>query len=251
MHIEDGIRLHSGTDRIEIRFTGFDYSAPEKLRFIYKLEGYDVDYIALHPGEPRRAIYRDLPPGEYTFTVRAIGNGGRWSDGAATIRFVILPPFYRTKDFLSIVVAVITLGGSAAAITARYRRIKKQKMKYSTTSISDERMEESLAALTDLMEIEKVYLDPDLTLQKLAKQLRIHYNHLSRIINERFGMSFKNYINRYRIEEAKIRLADPAEKDRNIQDIMLDVGFYSKSTFNTAFRKFTGMSPSTFRKKHH
>lgn len=123
-------------------------------------------------------------------------------------------------------------------------------MKYSTTSIDVERMERAMIELRAAMEEERIFLDPDLTLQKLARRLKIHYNHLSRIINERFGTSFNNYLNQYRVEEAKRRLADPAEKDRNILEIMYDVGFYSKSTFNTAFKKFTGESPSEYRKKH-
>jgi len=248
--LDGDIEVPAGTERMEIQFTAFDYAAPEKLRFLYMLEGLDSRYTAVHPSRPRRALYHDLPPGEYTFSVRAVGNGGVWSKGAATVRFTVLPPFYRTKIFLFIIIASVVLAAGSVLITSRYRKIKKQRLKYSTTSISDERMEGALAELTEMMEVEKVYLDPDLTLQKLAKQLRIHYNHLSRIINERFGVSFKNYINRYRVDEAKRRLSDPAEKDRNITDIMLDAGFYSKSTFNTAFRKFTGTSPSTFRKKN-
>ena len=191
-----------------------------------------------------------LPPGNNEFRVRAISNDGLWSERAATAGFLVLPPFHRTKTFIFIIIAIIALAAGTAMFLSRYRRIKKQRSKYSTTSISGERMEKALAELEAMIEVEKVYLDPDLTLKKLAKQLKIHYNHLSRIINERFGVSFKNYINRLRIEEAKRRLADPSEKERNVTDIMYDAGFYSKSTFNTAFRKFTGMSPSQYRKKH-
>jgi AraC-like DNA-binding protein len=244
------VELPPGTDRVEMRFTAFDYSAPERIRFLYKLDGHDSDFIALHPGRDRIAVYQDLPPGEYQFRVRAISNNGSWSEGAATASFVIVPPFHQSRAFLFIVLAVIAAAAAAATLISRHRRITRERMKYSTTSISDERMEKAVAELRELIEEERVYLDPDLTLQKLAKRLHIHYNQLSRIINERFGVSFKNYINRLRVEEAKRRLADPAERDRNVTDIMLDAGFYSKSTFNTAFRKFTGMSPSEYRKKH-
>ena len=248
--ITDNVKLDAGTDRLEIRFTAFDYAAPEKLRFLYSLDGFDASVAVLHPGAPRHAVYNDLPPGGYVFSVYAIANGGLWSKRAATARFVILPPFYRTRTFLFIVIAALALTAGSVMIISRYKRLEKRRMKYSTTSISEERMKAALAELEELMEVERVYLDPDLTLQKLAKRLRIHYNHLSRIINERFETSFKNYINRYRIEEAKRRLSDPGEEGRNIQDIMLDAGFYSKSTFNTAFRKFTGTSPSKYRKKN-
>ena len=63
-------------------------------------------------------------------------------------------------------------------------------------------------------------------------------------------MSYNDYINRHRIAEAQKRLADPALEKKSILDIMYDVGFYSKSTFNTAFKKFAGSSPSAYRKKH-
>jgi len=247
---EDDIELSYETDRIQIRFTAFDYSAPEKCRFLYRLEGYDSSFTALHSHQSRTAVYRDLPPGEYKFAVRAIGNSGLWSEGVATARFIIVPPFYRKRAFLFIVIAGIILVGGAAGAFLRYRRIRKQRLKYSTIVIDTERMEKALAELNTLMEEEKIFLDPDLTLKSLAQRLKIHYNHLSRIINERFEMSFKNYVNRYRVREAQKRLIDPAERDRNILDIMYDVGFYSKSTFNSAFKKFTGTSPSEYRKKH-
>lgn len=245
-----GSELPHNTDRIEIRFTAFDYSAPGKCRFLYRLEGSDTGFTSLHPHQRRTALYRHLPPGEYEFSVRAVGNSGLWSESAAVARFSIVPPFYRKRAFPFILMAGIIIAGSAAAASSRYRKNRKRKMKYSTTTIDTERMEKALTELNTLMEDEKIFLDPDLTLEKLARRLKIHYNHLSRIINERFEMSFNNYINRFRIKEAQKRLTDPAEASKNILDIMLDVGFYSKSTFNTAFKKFTGTSPSKYRKKH-
>jgi AraC-like DNA-binding protein len=246
---KEAARLSHKTGRIEIRFAVFDYAAPEKCRLLYRLEGHDSVYAVLRPPSGRSVMYRSLPPGEYAFTIRAVGNGGLWSRGPATARFVVLSPFYRKRAFSYIVVAVVAVAAAAAVAVTRYRRIRRLRMKYSTVAIDGERMEKAFAELHALMEEEKAYLDPDLTLKKLAQQLKIHYNHLSRIINERFEMSFNNYVNRYRIEEAKKRLADPAERNKNIVEIMYDVGFYSKSTFNTAFKKFTGMSPSEFRRK--
>lgn len=244
------IEISHEWDRVEIRFTAFDYSAPGKCRFLYMLKGCDHGFKALHPGRERRAVYEGLSPGEYEFTVRAIGNSRLWSERAASVDFVVLPPFYRTKAFLLVVIAGIALTGGVSAAAARYRRIRKQKMKYSTSSISEDRMEKAIALLKTLMEEERLFLDPDLSLKKLAQRLNIHYNHLSRIINERYGMSFNNYINGFRIAEAQKRLADPSSRNENILNIIYEVGFYSKSTFNAAFRRVTGMSPSEYRKKH-
>jgi AraC-like DNA-binding protein len=99
------------------------------------------------------------------------------------------------------------------------------------------------------MEKDRVFLDAELNLQQLARKVGIHYNYLSRIINEKFGLSYNDYINGYRIEEAKRMLADPGQAARTILDIAYDTGFYSKSVFNTAFKKVTGMTPSQYRKK--
>jgi len=245
---KNGIAFSGRAERVEIRFTGLDWSAPEKCRFLYRLEGYDRDFKAVHPGQPRSAVYSGLPPGKYRFTVRAIGNTGLWSEESATLAFAVEPPFYRRAGFVAIVLLAVAVTVSGTAVLARRGKAHGQKIKYSTSSIDAERMDKASETLRALMEEEKVFLDPDLTLQKLAQRLNIHYNHLSRIINEKYGESFNSYINRHRIEEAKKRLSDPAFADKSILDIMLETGFYSKSTFNTAFRKFTGKSPSDYRK---
>ncbi|MCU0638392.1 MAG: helix-turn-helix domain-containing protein [Candidatus Krumholzibacteria bacterium] len=247
---EEPLVFSGSVERIDIRFTAIDWSAPEKCRFLFRLEGHDEGFTAVHPGQPRSAVYTDLPPGDYRFIVRAIGNTGLWSAEAAAMTFTVERPFYSTAWFILTVLSAAGLAAGAIVAVVRRRRIRLQGMKYSTSSITGERMDEAAEALRALMEEEKVFLDPDLTLKKLSQRLGIHYNHLSRIINEKHGESFNNFINRHRIEEAKKRLSDPAFSDKNILEIMLATGFYSKSTFNTAFRKFTGSSPSDFRKKN-
>ncbi|MBN1163187.1 MAG: helix-turn-helix domain-containing protein [Candidatus Krumholzibacteriota bacterium] len=240
----------SSSSRIEFRFTAFDYAAPEKIRFLFRLEGERSVLTPLYPSQERMALFRHLPPGEYWFSVRALGNSGLWSTNTATASFVINKPFYRTATFLILLALGIILAGATAALIRGHRQISRQKKKYSTTTIDAERMDKALVRLISLMEEERLYLDPDLTLKKLAGELKIHYNQLSRIINERFSVGFSDYINRYRVSAAKEILSDPALQGKTILDIMYDCGFYSKSTFNTAFKKFTGLTPSKFRKRN-
>jgi len=101
--------------------------------------------------------------------------------------------------------------------------------------------------LLRLMDARKPYLNPSLTMSGLARELRISPRHLSQIINEMFGRNFCDFINGYRIEESKRLLSDPVRGERSILDIAYEVGFNSKSTFNSAFKKYTGMKPSEFR----
>ncbi|QBY04481.1 AraC family transcriptional regulator [Thalassotalea sp. HSM 43] len=93
----------------------------------------------------------------------------------------------------------------------------------------------------------KAYMDPDITLDKLAETLNIIPRDLSMLINRHYGINFYEFINKYRIEEAKKMLISPLHKDTTITDIYLDVGFNSKSVFYTFFKKFEGMTPSKYR----
>ncbi|WP_188152204.1 helix-turn-helix domain-containing protein [Teredinibacter waterburyi] len=105
---------------------------------------------------------------------------------------------------------------------------------------------EYVAMVRNYMERQKPYLDSDLTLNSFAQQLDIPAHHLSHVLNADFHKNFYEFVNGYRIEEAKDRLcAHNAEK---ITDIMYACGFNSKSVFNTTFRTMTGITPSQFRK---
>ncbi|MCE3251326.1 MAG: AraC family transcriptional regulator [Cellvibrio sp.] len=106
---------------------------------------------------------------------------------------------------------------------------------------------EYAAKIDGLMRAQKTYLNPELTLDMLADTLAIPAKDLSMIINRHFNLNFYEFINGYRIEEAKKRLLDAANKDKTITDIYLEVGFNSKSVFNTFFKKLVGKTPSEYR----
>jgi AraC-like DNA-binding protein len=133
----------------------------------------------------------------------------------------------------------------------RYKkRVGQQVEKYRTSRVNREVREQAKEKITTLMASEKLYLNPDLNLQDLSSRLNLHPNYISRIINEQFQMSYNDFVNRHRIEEAKMKLKEEDEKSKTILEIMYDAGFYSKSVFNTAFKKFTGMTPSEYRRMH-
>lgn len=98
------------------------------------------------------------------------------------------------------------------------------------------------------MEREKPYLQPDITLDILAERLSMSARDLSMVINRHFGVNFYEFINRYRVGEACRLLRSSAARDKTITDIYLEVGFNSKSVFNTFFKKTVGMTPSQYRR---
>lgn len=104
--------------------------------------------------------------------------------------------------------------------------------------------------ITQHMENEKPYLTKILTLEHLARQLEIPSRTLSTTINRQFQQNFFEFVNHYRVEEAKTQLANPGQKDKTMIDVMADCGFNSKATFNTFFKKLVGSTPSQYRQKH-
>lgn len=120
--------------------------------------------------------------------------------------------------------------------------------KYERSTLTAETSERYLKRLLQLMETEKLYLDAGLTISKLADRLSIPAPHLSQTINERLNQNFVDFINSYRVEEAKRRLLDPARKHYSVLAIAEEVGFNSKSSFNSVFKKHVQMTPSEFRK---
>ncbi|MGI9545456.1 MAG: helix-turn-helix domain-containing protein [Cyclobacteriaceae bacterium] len=104
-----------------------------------------------------------------------------------------------------------------------------------------------LQKLKDHLEKVKSYLNPELTINQLADQLEVPARQLSTLINSELGQTFFDLINRYRIEEAKRQLRETGDQKLTILEVMYKVGFNSKSSFNTAFKKYTGTTPSAFK----
>jgi len=97
-----------------------------------------------------------------------------------------------------------------------------------------------------IMEEEKLFCDEDLSLTRLSEALDLTKNQLSQFLNTYHNMNFNNFVNRYRIDEAKKMLMD--EPDRQILSVSFAVGFNSYSTFHATFKKMTGVSPADFRR---
>jgi AraC-like DNA-binding protein len=117
-----------------------------------------------------------------------------------------------------------------------------------TNTVINKPDEELIKRLLSFMEEKKPYLDPELTLSTLAKELSISRSLLSQLINDGVGDNFYNFINKYRVEQVKKLMIDPQLKNYNMLGIALEAGFKSKSTFNLIFKRFTGLTPTEYRK---
>ena len=102
--------------------------------------------------------------------------------------------------------------------------------------------------LKNYMKEEKPFLNPSLTIRNLAHQMKMPMRELSVLINQHLNQHFFDFVNDYRINMAKEILKDPSKKRFTVLEILYEVGFNSKSSFNTAFKKHVGKTPTEYRK---
>lgn len=121
--------------------------------------------------------------------------------------------------------------------------------KYERSGLTDETAALLQASLLRLMEEKRSYRNSQLTLADLAETLSVSPHNLSEVINTRLRMNFYDFVNGYRLNEAKKDLADPAKQHLKIISIAFDAGFNSKATFNTLFKEQCGQTPSEYRKQ--
>lgn len=119
--------------------------------------------------------------------------------------------------------------------------------RYQRNRLDDTEAGELVAKLEALMAGKQLYREPGLTLPTLADALGVTPHMLSQILNVRVGRSFFAYVNAYRAEALKEALADPGRSGRGVLELAFEVGFSSKSTLNSSFKKHTGMTPTEFR----
>jgi AraC-like DNA-binding protein len=230
-------------------FTATTFISPEKVRFKYRLNGYDGDWLYPESGLQRQAHYANLPPGNYTFEVTACNSDGVWNKPGDSLVFKIKSGFFKTIFFKVLVIFILLTAGPAIYFLYK-KNFFRQEEKYKSSHLDPERTEEYLRKLLYLLEMEKVYRDENISLQLLSEKSGIQPHYLSQIINEKMNKNFITLINGYRVIEAKKRLVDPKDGHQSILGIAFDVGFNSKAAFNRAFKKHTGMTPSEYKKKH-
>lgn len=114
--------------------------------------------------------------------------------------------------------------------------------------LTDDKLEQTKTTLIHLMDSKKPFLDCELSLVKLADMMNTSTHLLSYVINTGFNENFYQFVNRYRIEESKKLLLDPEMNHLNLIGIGYEVGFNSKTVFNTTFKKLTNLTPTEFKK---
>ncbi|WP_276484933.1 helix-turn-helix domain-containing protein [Paraflavitalea pollutisoli] len=175
------------------------------------------------------------------------------------ISFVLWPlvPF-EVSLYLSVIVKLLTTVGIYAIAYLNVQHAQQvapvtltvpaeQVEKYRFSSLDESKALAVREQLLALVSTEKVYLQRDFKIKDLADRLNIPVHTLSQVLNERLGVGFSDFVNKLRVEEAVRLLA--AGDDSKIESLALDTGFNNKVSFNKAFKKFTGVTPSQYKNK--
>jgi AraC-like DNA-binding protein len=118
--------------------------------------------------------------------------------------------------------------------------------KYSTSPLSKERSDQYLQKITRAMQNDKLFLNPELTLQHFAHSIDTSPKYISQVINKNLGLSFSDYVLQFRMEEVQKNLLDPKKQHLTIYGIAQESGFTSSSRFNYLFKKHTRLTPRQF-----
>lgn len=173
-----------------------------------------------------------------------LASAGRWTTLYYLVFAVLLGAFivFLIQILLKALRNPFLFGGQPVTEPASQPR-------YQGSSLEDEEKKRLKEVLLNHMSQAKPYLDPDLSLDQLASQLGVRPKLCSQILNEGMGANFFDFVNQYRIEEAKRLLSYPPDPKMTVLEVLYEVGFNSKSSFNTLFKKQTGLTPSEFKKQ--
>ena len=155
-----------------------------------------------------------------------------------------------TFIFLIFIMGVLYRALSQSEVFTELKESDDHQRKYAYSSLSDTEKQDYFRQLMDLMEHQKPWLEAKLTIGDLATEMNVNAKTLSQVINEITGSSFFDFVNRRRITAAQHLLLNPTDDKMTISEVMYQVGFNSKSSFNTAFKKYTNLTPKEFRKRN-
>ncbi len=172
-----------------------------------------------------------------TFIKSSIRDSGDFNENYVNIFRIILLSFGLFFSFWLVFKALIS-PKLFRGITVNLRLSKE--MAVLNNSGDEAEHNEQIQQIKNFMTSEEPFLEPSLTVKSLSKKIDIQHRELSILINHELGLHFFDFINEYRI--------DPSKKKHTVLEILYEVGFNSKSSFNTAFKKYTGTTPTAYRK---
>ncbi len=261
----DHITLQPDDRDLEIFFSSLDPYYVSSTRYAYRLNGVDRDWNYMVVGE-NSAFYNQLKKGHYTFEVKATDRNGLWSTPVTVLEIERLPAFYESTTAY-VLYCLLILAALAALIYWVHRSDEKKNEQMWSDSRemlsmrnyikddtpSGERLPESEFLALDRAFLAKVrqavmdHLDEsDFGVEELAAAVNVSKSTLNRKLRSVASMSPLDFIRIQKMRQAKLWLQD---KDRNINEIAISLGYNDRKYFTSCFKKEFGMTPTDYRKE--
>ncbi|BDB57563.1 helix-turn-helix domain-containing protein [Flavobacterium ammonificans] len=153
------------------------------------------------------------------------------------------------NTYLLLIVAFLFYFISLKLLTNNKNILPKNEIgKYNNSNLNTKLIEQYKSDLINAMEIDKLFLNGKLSIQDVSEKLNIPKQYISEVLNEHMNTNFQDFINEYRVEEFINRIKNDQNNQFTLLGIATEVGFNSKSSFNSIFKKFKGLTPTQFRK---
>lgn len=240
-------RLHLGMLAFGILAVGFIYPYQDHQllwgTWIYRIVNYSWLFYLVLTGFSLRNHLRQLFSGDFTLQTSALPVG-------AFLGISIIWLAFYTASYTSYIAGSVTYSFIVLLTCGLYLNRdaifdNSEKQKYANKRYSPDEATQKQSQLMDILETTKPYLDSNLTLSKLARQIGWSAPQLSQLLNDNIGKSFTSFIAEYRIAEAKRLLELPRSKKMEV--IAEECGFNSLSTFYDTFKKITDQTPANYR----
>lgn len=261
------VSLSTSDNNISFSFSALNYAVENTDLYEYCLEGYDNEWKILMKGN--QVSYTELPAGDYLFKVRAASNPAAIT--VIKVSVVRNISFIGWIVFLSIVACCILIY-FYSGLLGRYRTMKEhieaesseslelsgsselpeesRKEKYQKSRMEEEAAILIISRLNECMKKDRLYLNPALKLQDVAKVVQCSTGDLSQVLNVFMNIGFTDYINKYRIDEFIERIQDKSASKYTLASLSEQCGFSSRTSFFRSFKKIKGMSPAEYIKEH-
>lgn len=158
-------------------------------------------------------------------------------------KLVIHPVFNRNNELINFIAFEVEGDGDLDDETIPLLNLSEKYRSSSLRGIDEIKLYNQLKKL---MEVDKLYLSADLTLKTLADLLDTNTKYLSQVVNHQAGLNFQQFVNYYRVDEAKRKITTDSLSNLTLYGIALQCGFKNKSTFYKVFKELTGFTPKDF-----
>ena len=252
------IELEGNQNSFGFRFIALNYFSSPENKYYYRLLGKDDGWKILE--EANRVFFQGIKPGQYVFQVcLATAEGEPDEENIASVSVRIVPLFYQNPYIMGLLILVLIAGVSLLFFMIRRlrrriaeeqkrRREKELKEKYESSRLSIKRSKEILEQVQRYMTEREVFLNADLKISDVARDLDCSPHDISQAINQNLDKSFNDFVNHFRVEAVKAGMVDPKYSKYTLVALAQKCGFNSKTSFYRIFKKETGQTPAEYLK---